>query len=163
MAGFNEYLESVDVFVEFFVERMAGHGRGIAQDNQLHPGTGDGHIHPSQVAQEADLSFVVGTDKGDEDDVALLTLETIDGIHTDEVAVGLEELAFLEEPAQVLHLGAVGGDDTDIDSFLEDALLADLFKILFQGEEGQFGLGLVDAAKALADELFTEKRLFGVA
>ena len=152
----NEYSECVDVFVEFFVEGMAGHGRGIAEDDQLHAGAGDSHIHPSQVAQETDLSFVVGADEGDEDDVAFLTLETIDGVHADQVAVGLEELTFLEQPPQVLHLSTVGGDDTDIEAFVEDAGFADLLEVLLQGEESQLCLGLVDAAEGLADELLFE-------
>ena len=136
---------------------MSCHGRGIAEDDQFHPGAGDGHVHPSQVAQEAYLSFVVGADEGDEDDVAFLSLEAVDGVHADQVSVRFEELTFLEQPSQVLHLCAVGRDDAHIESFLEDAFLTDLLEVLLQGEEGEFGFGLVDAAEGLADEfLFKE-------
>ena len=150
---FNDYSESVDVFVEFFVERMARHGGGIAEDDEFHAGACDGHVHASEVAQETDLSFVVGTDEGDENDVAFLALETVDGVDADEVAVRFEELAFLEESAEVLHLCAVGGDDAHVEAFVEDAGFANFLKILFEGEEGEFGFGLVDAAEGLADEL----------
>ena len=139
---------------------MTGHGRGIAQDDKLHPGAGDGHIHTAQVAQESDLSLVVGPHKGDEDDVAFLPLEPVDGVHADEVTVRLEELAFLEEAAQVLHLGAVGGDDTHIEPFLEDALLADFLEVLFEGEEGEFGLGLIDATEGFTDKFLVEEGEF---
>ena len=49
---------------------MTGHRRGITEDDQLHSGTGDGHIHTTQVTQETDLSFVVGPYQRDQDDVA---------------------------------------------------------------------------------------------
>ena len=132
---------------------MARHGGGIAEDDEFHAGACDGHVHASEVAQETDLSFVVGTDEGDEDDVAFLTLEAVDCVDADEVAVRFEELAFLEETAEVLHLCAVRGDDTHVEAFVEDAGFADFLKILFEGEEGEFGLGLVDAAEGFADEL----------
>ena len=156
---FNDYSECIDVFVEFFVERMACHGGGIAEDDEFHAGAGDGHVHPSQVAQEAYLSFFVGADEGDEDDVAFLALKAVDGIDADEVAVRFEELAFLEESAEVLHLSTVGGDDAHVKAFIEDAGLADFLKILFEGKEGEFGLGLVDAAEGFADELLFEEGL----
>ena len=136
---------------------MAGHGRGVAEDDQLHPGAGDGHIHPSQVAQEADLSFVVGADEGDEDDVTLLALETVDGVHADEVAIGLVELAFLEQPPQILHLGTVGGNDAYVETLIKDAGLANLLEVLFEGKEGELGLGFVDASKGFADEFLFEE------
>ena len=87
---------------------MAGESVTVAEDDDFHAGTGDGYVHAAQVAEEAYLAFVVGADEGDEDDVALLTLEAIDGVDADEGAVGLEEVAALEAVAQVLHLGAVG-------------------------------------------------------
>ena len=136
---------------------MACHGGGIAEDDEFHAGTGDGHVHASEVTQETDLSFVVGTDEGDEDDVAFLALEAIDGVDADEVAVRFEELAFLEKSAEVLHLCAIGRDNAHVESFVEDAGFADLLKILFEGEEGEFGLGFVDAAEGLADELLFEE------
>ena len=139
---------------------MACHGGGIAEDDEFHAGAGDGHVHASEVAQETDLSFVVGTDEGDEDDVAFLALEAVDGVDADEVAVRLEELAFSEKSAEVLYLCAVGGNDAHVESFVEDAGFADFLKILFEGEEGEFGLGFVDASKGFADEfLFEELRV----
>ena len=136
---------------------MACHGGGIAEDNEFHSGPGDGHIHAAQVTKETDLAFVVGTDEGDEDDVAFLTLEAVDGVDADEVAVRFEEFTFLEKTAEVLHLCAIGRDDTHVEAFVEDAGFADFLKILFEGEEGEFGLGLVDAAEGFADEFFFEE------
>ena len=132
---------------------MACHGRGIAEDDEFHAGACDGHVHASEVAQETDLSFVVGTDEGDEDDVAFLALETIDGVDADEVAVRFEELAFFEKSAEVLHLCAIGRDNAHVEAFVEDAGFADLGEILFEGKEGKLGLGFVDAAEGFADEL----------
>ena len=138
---------------------MACHGGGIAEDNEFHSGPGDGHIHAAQVTEETDLAFVVGTDEGDEDNVAFLALEAVDSVHTDKVTIGFEELAFLEESTKVLYLGAVGGDDTDIEALLKDALFADFGEVLFEGEEGELGLGLVDAAERVANEFFAEEGL----
>ena len=136
---------------------MARHGRGIAEDDEFHTGACDGHVHAAEVTQETNLSFVVGADEGDEDDVAFLALEAVDGVDADEVAVRFEELAFFEESAEVLHLGAVGGDDAHVEAFVEDAGFADFLKILFEGEEGEFGFGLVDAAEGFADKLLFEE------
>ena len=105
---------------------MACHGGCIAEDDEFHPGTCDGHVHAAEVTEETDLSFVVGADEGDEDDVAFLALEAVDGVDADEVAVGFKELAFLEESAEVLYLGTVGGNDAYVEAFVEDAGLADL-------------------------------------
>ena len=136
---------------------MTSHRRGIAQDDEFHAGTGDGDIHSAEVAEESDLSFIVGTHEGDEDDIALLSLEAIDGIHADETAIGLEELTLLEQATKILHLGTIRRDNAHIDALVEDALLADLLEITLEREQRQFGLGLVDTAKALAHELLAEE------
>ena len=83
---------------------MAGHRRGITQDDEFHAGTGDGNIHTAEVAEEPNLSFIVGSHQRDEDDITLLPLETINGIHANQVAIRLEELPFLEQSSQILHL-----------------------------------------------------------
>ena len=136
---------------------MACHGGCIAEDDEFHTGACDGHVHAAEVAQETNLSFVVGADEGDEDDVAFLTLETVDGVDADEVAVRFEEFAFLEETAEVLHLCAIGRDNAHVEAFVEDAGFADLGEILFEGKEGKLGLGFVDAAEGFADEFFFEE------
>jgi len=102
------YLQVLYVFPQLAVEGMAAEGGAVAEDDDLHAGTGDGHVHAAEIAQEADLALIVAAHKGDDDDVALLSLEAIDGVHGDEAAEWLEELALLDEPAQQLHLGAIG-------------------------------------------------------
>ena len=62
---------------------MASHGLHIAENDELHSGTSDGHVHAAQVAEEAYLTVVVGADEGNEDDVALLALEAVDGVDGD--------------------------------------------------------------------------------
>ena len=102
---------------------MAGHGGGIAEDDELHAGTGDGNIHTAKVAEESNLSFIVGSHHRDEDDITLLSLETINGIHANQVAIRLEELPFLEQSSQILHLCPIRRNDTHIESLVEDTLL----------------------------------------
>lgn len=93
---------------------------------KLHPGPGDGNVHAAQVTQKTDLTLVVGTHHRDEDDVAFLSLEAVNGIDGDEPAEGLEEFLLLDETAQILHLGAIGRDDAHVNLLIEDALLANL-------------------------------------
>ena len=59
-----------DVFEQFAVERMPCQGCGVAQNDEFHACPGDGDIHAPQVAEETDLSVVIGADKGDDDDEA---------------------------------------------------------------------------------------------
>ena len=53
--------QSVYIFVELLIEGVTGHRRCIAQDDQLHAGTGNGYVHTAQVTQKTDLSLVVGS------------------------------------------------------------------------------------------------------
>ena len=69
--------------MQFFVEGMVGERRHIAEDDQLHPGTRHGHIHPAQIIQESDLPRLVGTHQADENDVPFLPLKTIYRVDTD--------------------------------------------------------------------------------
>ena len=79
------------VFVKLAIERVARHRVGIAKNDELHASTGDGDIHTAQVAQEADLAIIVGAHKGNQDNVAFLSLETVDGVDGDKAAVRFEE------------------------------------------------------------------------
>ncbi len=112
------------VFPQLAVEGMAAEGGAVAEDDELHSGTGDGHVHAAKVAQEADLALIVAAHKGDDDDVALLPLEAIDGVHGDEAAEWLEKLILLHKLAQQLHLSTVGRYDAHIEPLAQDALLA---------------------------------------
>ena len=53
--------EGFNIVIKAFVKGVSGHRRGISEDDQFHSGTGDGNIHTPQVAEEAYLSFVVGS------------------------------------------------------------------------------------------------------
>ena len=80
--------ESFNIVIKAFVKGVSDHRRGISEDDQFHSGTGDGDIHTSQVAEEANLSLVVATHQRDDDDVALLSLKTVDGVHGDKTPEG---------------------------------------------------------------------------
>ena len=80
----------------------------VAEDDDLHASTSDGHIHASQVAQEAYLALFVRADERDDDDVAFLTLEAVDGVDGDQSAEGLEELVLAQQLSEQLHLCAIG-------------------------------------------------------
>ena len=104
------------------------------------------------------MSLVVGTHHRDKDDVAFLPLEPVDGVHGNEMTVGLEELALLDELPQILHLGAVGRDDTHVNLLVEDALAANLDEIILQGVQREESLATVHSAITLAHELLTKVR-----
>ena len=90
----------------------------VAQDDELHPSSRHRHVHAAEVFQETYLAFIVGTHQRDEDNVALLPLETIHRVYADQTAVRLEELIFLDELLEILYLGTVRRNDAYIDSFL---------------------------------------------
>ena len=132
------YLQRLHVLVELAIEGVVGHGERVAEDDEFHASAGDGDVHAAQVAQEANLPFVVGAHERDEDDVAFLTLESIDSVHGEQVPEGFEEGVALEKVAQMLHLCAVGRDDAHVDLLFQKAGLADfrqdtdgLLKIFF--------------------------------
>ena len=124
---------------------MAGHSGRVAKDYEFHAGTRHGDIHAAQITQESYLPLIIGTHKADKYDVTLLPLESVDSVDGYEMTVWLEPWVGLYQMAQKLYLGAVGGDDADIDALTEDALTPHLVKIKLEGSESQTGLGLVDA------------------
>ena len=73
-----------NALLQLLIEWMLAQCVGIAEDDELHAGTGDGYVHAAQVAQKTDLALVVGTHQADENHVALLTLEAIYGVDGDE-------------------------------------------------------------------------------
>ena len=97
-----------EVFEESVVETVLGEGPAVADDDDLHAGAGDGDVHTPQVAQEAYLPFVVVAYHADDYHVALLSLETVDGVDADLVAEAAVEALHLEEPSYKAYLGAVG-------------------------------------------------------
>ena len=149
-------VDSLHILPQFLVERMLRHGVFVAQDDELHAGTRHRHVHAAQVFQESDLSFVIGPHQGDEDHVALLSLESVHRVDADQAAVRLEELILLDEPLGVLHLSTIGRDDSHVDSLVYNALFAYLGEVFRQGEESKLRLCLVDAAEALAHKLLFE-------
>ena len=80
------FLLFFDIFDELVVKWVVAHGLFVAEDDELHACSGHGHIHAPDVGEEANLSLLVGADEADEDYVALLALESVDGVDGDEVA-----------------------------------------------------------------------------
>ena len=65
---------------------MLGKCDGISENDQFHTGTGDRYVHAPQVVQEAYLSILVGPYQTDQDDIAFLPLETVNGVYGDQSA-----------------------------------------------------------------------------
>ena len=139
---------------------MTRQGVTVAQDDNLHAGSGDGHIHAAQVTEETNLPFVVRPYHRYDDDVAFLSLKTINRIDTDESAEGFEVGAFHQQTPQILHLSTVGRDNAHIDTFVQQSLFANTLEILLEDMHGQQALSLVDTTIALAYEFFLEGKLF---
>ena len=97
---------------------MSCHGRGVAQYEEFHPGSGDGHVHTAQVAQESYLPLIVGANQRNEYHVALLSLESVYRIHAYKVAEGFEKLMTAYLAAQLLYLCAIWGYDAAVYALL---------------------------------------------
>ena len=78
------------------------------------------------------------------------------------MAVGLEERLALHQLAQILHLCAIGRDDTHVDAFFQNALLADFLEIEFQHGQREQGLLFVDAPERLAHKFLAGVNVRGV-
>ncbi len=111
-------VDCLHILPQFLVERMLRHRVLVAQDDELHAGSRHRHVHAAKVFQESDLSFIVGPHQGDENHVALLSLETIHRVYADQAAVRLEELILLDELLQILHLGTVRRNDAYVDALV---------------------------------------------
>ena len=66
--------------IEFAVESVVAQGAGRTQNDEFEAGAGDGDVHAAQVGKKTNLSRFVGTNQRDENDVALLSLKSIDGV-----------------------------------------------------------------------------------
>ena len=128
---------------------MPGDGRRVAQDEQLHAGPGDRYVHASQVVEEADPSPLVCPNQADEDDVALLSLKTVDRMDRDQFTQRAEKGIPAYELPEILDLGLIGRDHPEIDSFVQDTFLADLFDVIVQLPDGDLGFRLVNATSVL--------------
>ena len=68
---------------------------GVADDDEFHAGAGDGYIHAAEVVEEAYGALVVVAYHADDDDVAFLSLESVDAVDGDlPVEVAEEFLPF---------------------------------------------------------------------
>ena len=137
------------------VEGVAAQGGGVAYDDEFHACTGDGHVHASEVGEEPHLSLFVLSHHGDEDDVALLSLEPVHGVYGDKVAEGFPVGVLAEHLAKQMHLALVGGDDTDVQTLVQDAVLAVALYIVVQGLQGKFCFNRVYAAETVGGEGLT--------
>jgi hypothetical protein len=88
------------------VERVPGQRGAIADDQELPPGAGHGHVHPPHVAQESDLALRVGSHQRDHDRLLLAALKAVH-------AVDLQARHHQQLPQQP-HLRCVRGDHGDV-------------------------------------------------
>ena len=65
--------------------------------------------------------MLVAADEGDEYDVSLLSLESIDGVYGDEMAHLSELLSAAYLLAYILRLHTIGGYDADVDTLFEES------------------------------------------
>ena len=118
--------------MQLFVEIVETQRCLVAKDNELHPGACDGDVHAAKVAQETDIALGIVSDQGNQDDVALLSLESVNGVDGNQTPVRFEERLLFHHLAQILHLGAIWRDDAYVNMLLQDTLLANLLKVKFQ-------------------------------
>ena len=147
---------------EFLVEGMVRQRGGVAQDEQLHAGTGDGHIHAAKVVQETDTTLIVTSHHRNQDDIAFLSLEAIDRIDRYLAYEWLEETALLHKFAEQLHLALVGRDDAEVDAVVQDTFDAHLTDIVAQGLHQKQSLARIDAALAEWRLLLLETQQGGI-
>ena len=111
----------LEVLYELGVETVSGERFGIADNDEFHSGACNGDIHASYVAEETDGALVVVAYHAEDDDIAFLSLETVDAVDSDLLAKGAEELLPFEEFADEAYLCPIGGDDAEVDAFVVDA------------------------------------------
>ena len=92
---------------------------------------------------------------GDEYDVALLSLEPVHSVYGDKVAEGFPVGVLAEHLAKQVHLALVGGDDADVQTLVQDAVLADALYVVVQGLQGKFCFNRVYAAETVGGEGLT--------
>ena len=141
---------------------MPGEGGCIAQNDEFHAGSGDSNIHAAQVVEETNLSLFIGTYKGDDDDIAFLSLEPINSIYRNEVVERFEKGFATDGLSQVLYLCLIGRNDSEVDAFLQDALLADTGDVGLQLFQGKACFGFVYTAETFAYELFVTVHPLGI-
>ena len=105
---------------------------GVAENNQFHACTGHGDIHAAEVAEETDLTLFVAANQRYNDDVAFLSLKSIDGVDGDGLAERFQFCIGLDERTDVLGLYTVGADDADVEPLVEKTVDADFLNIFFQ-------------------------------
>ena len=152
-------VDCLHILPQFLVERMLRHCVLVAQDDELHSGSRHRHVHAAEVFQETYLTFIVGTYQRDENHVSFLSLETVHRVYADQAAVRLEELIFLDELLEILHLGTVRRNDAYVDALAQYPLLAYLGEVFRQGEQRKLGFCLVDTPETLAHKLLLEVQI----
>ena len=129
------------------VEGVPREGVGVADDDELHAGACDGYVHAAQVVEEAELSAVVVAHHADNDNVAFLPLEAVDGVDGYLPPQATVEVVHLEEAAYEAHLCAVGRDDAEVDVVGREAFEAYHVDVVAQRVYDEPSLVGVDAAE----------------
>ena len=74
---------------------MTRHRLTVAQNDDFHTGSGDSYIHATQVPEEANLPFIIGTYHRYDDYIAFLSLKSINSVDTNESTEGLKYALFI--------------------------------------------------------------------
>ena len=122
-------IECLNILPQFLVERMLGHRVLVAEDDEFHTSPRHRHVHTTEVSEEAYLPLIVGTNQGDEDNISLLSLETIHRVDAYQTTIGLEEVILLDELLEILHLRTIWGNDAHVDTIVQYSLLAYLREV----------------------------------
>ena len=141
---------------EIAVEWMVHHSCFAAKYEQFHTCSCHCHIHSPDVGKEAYFAIFIGTDKADKDDVALLSLKTVDSIDCYLHQERMQCFHLFDTAAKILGLHFVGRDYANVNSFIKKTFFANLIYILHKCFKHQVSLCFVYAPVVISDILFSE-------
>ena len=98
------------VLLQSTIEGMAAECGLVTNQDELHACSCDSHVHAAEVAQKSHLPLIVASYQTDDDDVALLSLESVYRIDSDKVAERFPVGVSLNQLAQKADLSLVGTD-----------------------------------------------------
>ena len=141
---------------------MLGKRRSISQNNELHSSTSNRHIHTAQIIQETDLSVLIGTNQTNQNHIPFLTLKAIHGVYRDVVTERFKESILLDQLTEVLHLCLVRRNETEIDTLVQQAFLANLVDLFLQFLDAEVCFSLVDTSEIFTHEFLVAIHTIGV-
>ena len=108
------------------------------------------------------MSVLVGTHETDEDNVSFLPLETVYGVYRDEVTERFKESILLDQLTEVLHLCLVRRNETEIDTLVQQAFLANLVDVFLLFLDAEVCFSLVDTSETFTHEFLVAIHTIGV-